>query len=192
VDDPDVKPTAEVLQTLREAIPEEWREKPLGWDGVEVWEAEHHVTLPEPYRSLIAEICNGSALGPPDDSGLLPLGWFSPVWPDKATPRDEAAPFPLERAWYWETDERPRQEIGPLIDAVFRKGSVALGSDYGGEDFFLITAGPQRGSIWLLSDEGACPYLGRDVDPWTASGPGIGLLDWFAQWQTGLTWFDLS
>lgn len=185
-------PTPPVLDALREAFPEEWREEPLGWDGVRAWEAEHHVTLPEPYRSLIAEICNGSALGPPEDSGLLPLGWLSPLWPDAVATREEAMPFPLDRAWFWETDSRPRQETGPLIDATFRNGSVALGGDYGGEDFILITAGPQRGSIWLLSDVGACPYLGPHIDPWTATGPGMGLLDWITQWRTGTSWFDLS
>lgn len=140
-------PTPEVLDALREAFPEEWREDPLGWDGVHAWEAEHQVTLPEPYRSLIAEICNGSALGPPEDSGLLPLGWHSPLWPGTITSREEATPFPLDRAWFWETDNRPHEETGPLIDAAFRNGSVALGGDCGGEDFILITAGQQRGSI---------------------------------------------
>ncbi|MCX4598674.1 hypothetical protein OG819_57290 [Streptomyces sp. NBC_01549] len=38
------------------------------------WESQHGVVLPEPYRSLIAEITNGSSLGPPEDGGLLPLG----------------------------------------------------------------------------------------------------------------------
>lgn len=59
---------------LRSAFAPEWREPALGHDGVLAWESQHGVVLPEPYRSLIAEITNGSSLGPPEDGGLLPLG----------------------------------------------------------------------------------------------------------------------
>jgi hypothetical protein len=190
--DPIAKATPEVLEALREAFPEEWREEPLGWERLLVWEAEHRVTLPEPYRSLIAEVANGSSLGPPEDGGLLPLGWLPSTWRDEDAPRDPSVPFPLTRGWYWEEDDRPGGEISPLIEAVYRHGSVPLGTESVDNEWILITAGPYRGSVWILADVGAFPYVGPDVSPLKAEGPGMGLLDWINQWRTGLGWFDLT
>ena len=90
---PDERPGDDVLAALRRSLPEEWREEPLGWPGVHGWEADNGVVLPEPYRTLIAEVANGSALGPPEDGGLLPLGWLPHDWPHGGQ-RDPSAPFP--------------------------------------------------------------------------------------------------
>jgi len=107
-----------------------------------------------PYRSrlndyvvrLIAQISDGCTLGPPEDGGLLPLGWLPPGWPH-AGERNPAAPFPLEQAWYWETDPAPLGQDGEaLIPAAHLHGSVLLGSEQG-DDWILVTAGPLRGQV---------------------------------------------
>jgi hypothetical protein len=46
---------------------------PLGWEGVRQFEHQHGVVLPEPFRSFVATVSNGTRLGPPDQ-GLLRLG----------------------------------------------------------------------------------------------------------------------
>lgn len=98
--DEEPRPGREALDTLRAAFPSEWREAPLGWDGVAAWETANGVVLPEPYRSFVAEIANGSALGPAEDGGLLPLGWLPPSWPD-LDPGPDAAGF-LEWVQRWQ------------------------------------------------------------------------------------------
>lgn len=40
-------------------------EPALEWEAVRVFETEHGIVLPEPYRTLIAEIADGSSSGPP-------------------------------------------------------------------------------------------------------------------------------
>jgi hypothetical protein len=190
--DSQARATPEILGVLRDAFPEEWCEEPLGWDGVLAWEAEWGVTLPEPYRSLIAEAANGSSLGPPEDGGLLPLGWLPPTWRDEDAERSPSLPFPLTEGWYWEEDDRPQEEIGDLINSVYRQGSLPLGTESIDEEWILITAGTCRGSVWLLTEVGAFPYCGPHVSPINAEGPGLGLLDWINQWRSGLGWFDLD
>ncbi|WP_162688820.1 MULTISPECIES: hypothetical protein [unclassified Streptomyces] len=71
---PDQRPDEDALECLRSAFEPAWREPALGYEAVSTWEAENGTVLPEPYRSLVAEITNGSPLGPPEDGGLLPLG----------------------------------------------------------------------------------------------------------------------
>lgn len=101
--------------------------------------AEHGVLLPEPYRTLVAEISNGSALGLPEDGGLLPLGWQPHAWPygDECDP---SASFPLGEAWFWETDPAPSvQDSGDLIEAAFRRGFVLRGSGGIQDEWILVT-----------------------------------------------------
>lgn len=74
------------------------------------------MVLPQPYRTFIAEISNGSSYGPPED-GLLPLGWLPADWP--SGDRDFTAPFPLTEAWIWENDDRDPDELDPLVDEVY-------------------------------------------------------------------------
>jgi hypothetical protein len=52
---------------------------PLGWDAVYAIEGEHGIILPEPYRSFVATIGDGSYSGPPD-YGLMEFGVLPPDW----------------------------------------------------------------------------------------------------------------
>ena len=81
VSNPEERADDDAQAALKRALPEEWREDQLGWPAVQDWEADHGVVLPEPYRTLIAQVSNGSALGPSEDGGLLPLGWLPDDWP---------------------------------------------------------------------------------------------------------------
>jgi hypothetical protein len=114
---PDQRPDEPTLDLLRSAFPHEWREPALGYEAIEVWVQENEVTLPEPYRSFVAEISNGCSLGPAEDGGLQPLGWLPSSWPE-GEPRQPGAPFPLEEAWLWEDDDSADDEDS-RIDAVF-------------------------------------------------------------------------
>lgn len=38
----------------------------LGREAVHAFEAEHGIVLPEPYRTFVADITDGSYAGPPD------------------------------------------------------------------------------------------------------------------------------
>ncbi|MER5485955.1 SMI1/KNR4 family protein [Streptomyces sp. NPDC002812] len=169
---------AEDLEGLREAFPTEWREPPLGWEALTAWEAEAGVVLPEPYRSFIAEIANGSSLGPPEDGGLLPLGWLPEQWPHGTGPRNPSASFPLTEAWIWEEDD---DAAGEHISAVYNDGSVVLGTEESGMYWLLTTTGDSPGSVWLVADVGAQPYPG----PIASSFP-----DWVRRWQNGNGWWD--
>lgn len=179
---PEDRPDESAVAELMRALPEEWREEPLGWPGVLEWEAEHGVVLPEPYRTLIAQIANGCALGPPEDGGLLPLGWLLPGADDQGE-RDPAAPFPLAEAWYWELDPAPAILDGldnPIL-ATSHNGSVLLGTE-GMEDWILLTAGPLRGRVWILCEFGACPFTRPGMSAEEAQGTGF--LDWVSYWSS--------
>ncbi|MEW2621344.1 SMI1/KNR4 family protein [Streptomyces sp. NPDC048106] len=176
---PDQRPDEATLDFLRSAFAPEWREPPLGDEGVARWEAENGVTLPEPYRTFVARISNGSALGPAEDGGLQPLGWLPASWPDPG-PRQPGQAFPLEAAWLWEDDETSGPQ-DPRVDAVFTRGSVVLGSEDGSSFWLLVTAGPRRGEVWMVADVGAMPVPGRDA--W-------GFAQWVRRWSTGEGWSD--
>ncbi|MGW2555366.1 SMI1/KNR4 family protein [Streptomyces sp. NPDC001635] len=176
---PDQHPAEEILEFLRSAIATEWREPALGHDGVSAWESEHGVVLPEPYRSLIADITNGSPLGPPEDGGLLPLGWLPPDWPYDGD-RDPAAPFPLREAWAWEGEDLTDDHHGRVAD-VYNHGSVVLGTDDGPSYWVLVVSGPQRGKVWVVSEVGAYPYPMPDA---------VGFLEWVQRWHAGDGWWD--
>ncbi len=134
------------------------------------------MALPEPYRTFIAEISNGSSLGPAEDGGLQPLGWLPASWPEMG-PRRPGEPFPLNQAWAWEDDETVDADH-PRITAVFTHGSVILGAEDGPSFWLLVTAGPRRGEVWMASDVGASPVPLAD-----ASFDG-----WVRHWHSGGNW----
>ncbi|MFE6030291.1 SMI1/KNR4 family protein [Streptomyces niveus] len=165
------------LEALRAAFPPEIRRPPLGWDTVHAFEREQGVVLPEPYRTLVAEICDGSGEGPADVDGLIPLTSLPGDWgPDDGQRAPEKA-FPLTAAWVWEDDPRPYEEIEPLIDEVSNDGSVVLGTDGCGLYWHLIVTGAQRGRVWAVSDVGAAPF---EEEPGGTGAPGFAA--WVAHW----------
>ncbi|MFD4977512.1 SMI1/KNR4 family protein [Streptomyces sp. NPDC058424] len=176
---PDQGPAEATLEFLRSAIATEWREPALGHDGVSAWESEHGVVLPEPYRSLIAEITNGSSLGPPEDGGLLPLGWLPPDWPYDRD-RNPAAPFPLREAWAWE-GEPLADDHDERVGDVYNHGSILLGADDGPSYWVLVVTGPQRGKVWVVTEVGAYPYPMPEA---------VGFLEWVQRWHAGDGWWD--
>ncbi|WP_442818569.1 SMI1/KNR4 family protein [Streptomyces sp. NBC_01320] len=118
---------------------------PLGWDRVHAFEAEHGIVLPEPYRTFVAEISDGSYTGPPD-YGLMPLAEQPDDGREADGERCLAEPFPLTEAWVWEEDDRPEEELEPLLDQVFGHGSIVLGTDGCGMDWHLVVTGPHPSS----------------------------------------------
>ncbi|WCD91267.1 hypothetical protein KPP03845_200228 (plasmid) [Streptomyces xanthophaeus] len=174
---PDQRPDGATLEFLRSAFEPQWREPALGYEAVSTWEAENGAVLPEPYRSLVGEIANGSSLGPPEDGGLLPLGWLTPALPHPAD-RNPAAPFPLQETWAWEGE--PAEDHDERVADVHGHGSVVLGTDDELSYWVLVVTGPQRGKVWLVSDVGAHPYPGPEA---------LGFLEWVQRWQSGDGWW---
>ncbi|SCG01959.1 hypothetical protein GA0115259_107583 [Streptomyces sp. MnatMP-M17] len=176
------------LDALRAAFPAEQCLPPLGWDAVRAFEREQGIVLPEPYRTLVAEICDGCSEGPADIDGLIPVAALPADWGCAQTQRVLSKPFPLTEAWVWEDDPRPYEEIEPLIDEVCNHGSVVLGADGCGMYWHLVVTGPQRGRIWNISDVGAAPF-GAAFGHTTA---GDGFAGWVAHWATTRRpWFDV-
>ncbi|MGI5238907.1 SMI1/KNR4 family protein [Dactylosporangium sp. CA-139066] len=157
----------------------------LGWPGVHAFEAEHGIVLPEPYRTFVAEISDGSFSGPPE-YGLLGVAEKPGDWGDDRPARELAAPYPLTGAWLWEEDSRPSEEIEPLLGPVFDHGSIVLGTDGCGMYWHLIVTGPHRGHIWNISGEGAMPF-GAEFGYTTGAS---GFLGWVRHWAAGQPWFD--
>lgn len=152
---PDRRPDDAALAGLRSAFPAEWREPALGYPAVETWEAANGVTLPEPYRSFVAEIGNGARPGP-FGVGLQPLGQLPACW-SAAESRRPGAMFPLETEWIWEEDESVEDGADARIDRVFADGSIVLRAQDAQAFWLLVTTGPQRGRVWLVADVGASP-----------------------------------
>ncbi|MER5475826.1 SMI1/KNR4 family protein [Streptomyces sp. NPDC002734] len=174
------------LAALREAFAVDDGGSPaLGWEAVRAFEAEHGVVLPEPYRSFVAEVTDGSAQGPPD-YGLVPLAELPADWGEGRPPRDLAQPFPLTEAWLWEEDDRPQEELDALFGPVFDHGTVVLGTDGCGMYWHLVVTGPHRGHIWNVTDVGALPF-GAEFGHTTAES---GFAGWVAHWAAGKEWFD--
>lgn len=175
----DQRPSEATLDFLRSAFASEWREPALGYEAVALWEAQNQVTLPEPYRTFIAEISNGCSLGPAEDGGLQPLGWLPASWPDLGL-RQPGEPFPLQEAWLW--DDETVDQDDPRIDAVFTQGSIVLGSEDGQSFWMLVTTGSRRGEVWMVSDGGAGPVAGEDA-AW-------GFEEWVRRWHSGDAWWS--
>jgi len=157
----------------------------LGWDAVRAFEAEHDIVLPEPYRSFVAEVSDGSHSGPPE-YGLERLADMPDDWGDHRPERDLSQPFPLTSEWLWEEDPRSAEEIGPLLERVFNHGSIVLGTDGCGMYWHLIVTGSHRGHVWLITGEGAAPF-GAQFGFTTAES---GFAGWVKHWADGKTWFD--
>ncbi|MGW1883216.1 SMI1/KNR4 family protein [Streptomyces sp. NPDC001970] len=160
-------------------------ESALGWEAVRAFEAEHGVVLPEPYRTFVAEMTDGSYTGPPD-YGLVGLAELPDDWGDDRPVRDVSRPFPLTEAWLWEEDPRPFEEIEPILDPVFDHGSIVLGTDGCGMYWHLIVTGPHRGHIWNICGEGAAPF-GAEFGS-TTGDPGFA--GWVSHWAANKPWFD--
>lgn len=158
----------------------------LGREAVRAFEAEHRVVLPEPYRTFVAEITDGSYSGPPD-YGLVGLAELPDDWGDGRPERDMSRPFPLTSPWLWEEDdEEPSEESGRSKDGVFDHGSIVLGTDGCGMYWHLIVTGPHRGHVWFISGEGATPF--GAAFGFTTAEPGFA--GWVSHWAAGKPWFD--
>ncbi|MGW7819371.1 SMI1/KNR4 family protein [Streptomyces puniciscabiei] len=153
-------------------------ESALGWAAVRTFEAEHGVVLPEPYRTFVAEVTDGSYQGPPE-YGLVGLV-------EGGAKQDLAKPFPLSGAWLWEEEEGPYEDPDAVIEQVGRDGSLLLGTDGCGMDWHLVVTGPHRGRIWQITGEGAFPF-GAESGCTTA---GSGFAAWVRHWANGREWFD--
>lgn len=170
-----VDPT--VLAEIRDALgTDDDGASALGWPAVHAFEQRHGVVLPEPYRSFVAEVSDGSPAGPPE-FGLVGLGEVPADWGSDGSERVLAKPFPLTAPWLWEGDDQePGEEA---LAGVFDDGSIVLGTDGCGSNWHLIVSGPQRGQVWNVCGEGATPFT---ADP--------GFAGWVRHWATGEGWFD--
>ncbi|MFE2870138.1 MULTISPECIES: SMI1/KNR4 family protein [unclassified Embleya] len=178
----------DVLAALRAAFDPDGSAKPaLGWPAVHAFEAEHGVVLPEPYRSLVAEITDGSSAGPPE-FGLLGLAEMPSDWGAGRPERDPGKPFPLTSQWLWDDDPRPEEETEPILEQVFDHGTIVLGTDGCGMYWHLVVTGPHRGHLWNICGEGATPF-GAEFG-FTSGAPGFA--GWVAHWAAGKEWFDVG
>ncbi|MGW2564816.1 SMI1/KNR4 family protein [Streptomyces sp. NPDC001537] len=178
--------SAEDLAALRAAFGvDDGGESALGWEAVRAFEAEHGVVLPEPYRTFVAEVSDGSSQGPPE-YGLLGPAQLPGDWGDDGSGRKLGEPFPLTAAWLWEEDDGPYEDPEAVIEQVLNHGSVVLGTDGCAMNWHLVVSGPQRGHIWHVTDVGAMPF-GSEFG-FTTSEPGFA--GWVKHWAAGKEWFD--
>ncbi|MFG2695732.1 SMI1/KNR4 family protein [Kitasatospora sp. NPDC048407] len=174
------------LAALRDDFAAAGGSRALGWAGVHAFEAEHGVVLPEPYRTFVAEIADGSPVGSPF-YGLVPVAELPTDWGADRRKRVLARAFPLVEQWAWEDDEdTPEEELDDTIEPVFNHGSVVLGTDGCGMFWHLIVTGQHRGHVWFVDGEGATPF-GAPFGGTTAT-PGFA--GWVAHWAEGKEWFD--
>jgi hypothetical protein len=174
------------LELLRAQFGDGAAQDAAGWDAVHAFEARHGVVLPEPYRTFVAEITDGTSLGPTDYDGILPLGQLPADWPEELEERDLRAPFPLTERRIWEEDEEDDKE--PDTDAVFLNGSVVLGTDGCGMNWHLVVTGEHRGHVWLVCGEGASPFGAEFGDTTGRSG----FAGWVQHWAEGKPWCDTA
>lgn len=174
----------EIFAPRPDAVP------PAGPEAVRSFEAENGIVLPEPYRTFVAEICDGLRAGPPY-YGLLPFAKTPSDWGADRPERLLAEPFPLTEAWLWEADDGgtalSEQEFDDRVESVFDHGSLVLGTDGCGMYWHLIVTGPQRGHVWLIDENGAIPFGTRSD---ASLMPGVpGLAGWVTHWARGRSWF---
>ncbi|MEV8543998.1 MULTISPECIES: SMI1/KNR4 family protein [unclassified Streptomyces] len=178
--------SADELAALRAAFGvDDGGESALGWDAVRAFEAEHGVVLPEPYRTFVAEMSDGSFQGPPE-YGLVGLAELPDDWGDGKEDRDPGKPFPLAAGWLWEEDDGPYEDPDAVVEQVLNHGSIVLGTDGCAMNWHLVVTGPQRGHVWHITDVGAMPF-GAEFG-FTTSAPGFA--GWVAHWAAGKEWFD--
>ncbi|MET8076086.1 SMI1/KNR4 family protein [Streptomyces sp. NPDC005303] len=174
------------LAALREAFGvDDGGASALGWEAVRAFEADHGVVLPEPYRTFVAEVSDGSYQGPPE-FGLVGLAELPSDWGNDGSDRDLGKSFPLTRGWLWEEDDGPYEDPDAVMDQVFNHGSVVLGTDGCAMNWHLVVTGPHRGHIWHITDVGAVPF-GSEFGC-TTSESGFG--GWVRHWAAGKEWFD--
>ncbi|MFH9264124.1 SMI1/KNR4 family protein [Streptomyces sp. NPDC017546] len=174
----------EIFASRPDAVP------PAGPDAVRSFETEHGIVLPEPYRTFVAEICDGLRAGPPY-YGLLPFAKTPSDWGSDRPERRLAEPFPLTEAWLWEADgdetALSEREFDDRVEPVFGHGSLVLGTDGCGMYWHLIVTGPQRGHVWLIDENGAIPFGTRSD---ASLMPGVpGFAGWVTTWAQGRSWF---
>lgn len=175
-------PSTEDLAILRAAFePDE----PLGWDGVRAFEAEQGIVLPEPYRTFVAEICDGSTFGLPD-LGLIELGRLPEDWGQNRPTRVLSEPFPLTDGWIWESEDRSAEELKALLGPVHNHGSLVLGTEGCGMYWHLIITGAHRGHVWCITDVGAYPF-GAEFGTTTGRS---GFAGWVEHWHNDKPWED--
>lgn len=174
--------TPEDLAMLREEFGPD--SAPLGWDAVYAFESEHGIVLPEPYRSFVATIGDGSYSGPPDH-GLMELGVLPPDWGADRPERDLGQPFPLTGQWIWEGGGAPEPDEDELAP-VYDHGSLILGTDGCGMYWHLIVTGEHRGHIYLIDEMAATPF-GAEFGL-TSGRPGFA--GWEKHWAEGKEWWD--
>ncbi|WP_374195835.1 SMI1/KNR4 family protein [Streptomyces sp. ISL-24] len=87
------------VEALRQAFGiDDGGESALGWETVRAFEAEHGVVLPEPYRTFVAEVSDGSFQGPPG-YGLAGLSASASASASANSPRAaRSAPVPTDAA----------------------------------------------------------------------------------------------
>ena len=147
-------------------------------EEVASFEDELGVRLPDEYRAFLLTVGDGHTpfwkgpgpgVGPPY-YGLLSMR-------DSLTPEPSAAhpppvrprePFPLERAWVWEGDPDAAEE---RINSVFTDGLLYLGTDGCGMYWVLVVTGTERGHVWFVAEQGACPTV-----------PPVDFLAWYEHW----------
>ncbi|MFJ8546739.1 SMI1/KNR4 family protein [Streptomyces sp. NPDC093586] len=177
------------LAALRAAfVDDDGRAPALGPEAVRAFEAEHGIVLPEPYRTFVAQIADGSRQGPPAH-GLLGPGELPAGWGGDPSARDLSEPFPPTEPWLREEDEEsdePEEDRDAVIDRVLHHGSVVLGTDGCAMDGHLVVTGPHRGRIWRVTDVGALPF-GAASGRTTAES---GFVGWVRHWADGKEWFD--
>lgn len=174
----------EIFASRPDAVP------PAGPEAVRSFETEHGIVLPEPYRTFVAETCDGLRAGPPH-YGLLPFAKAPSDWGPDRPERLLAEPFPLTEAWLWEADgdgaALSEQEFDDRVESVFDHGSLVLGTDGCGMYWHLIVTGPQRGHVWLIDENGAIPFGTRSD---ASAMPGVpGFAGWVTRWAQGRSWF---
>ena len=132
---------------------------PLSEGKIQAFEKKHNITLPEEYRLFLKEIGNGGS--GPTVYDFYPLRAKRGQHPQK--------PFPLTKAWVWEEEEEPDED---LMASCLSDGQLALCHQGDGEEWVLITTGPERGNLWLTTEFGVAP-----------STPGCSFFDWFEAWM---------
>ena len=140
---------------------------------VRSFESTYGITLPEDYRRFVLVAGNGGD-GPPL-YGLAPVqrsdqNSAGSVWPGFSP----ATEFSLREPWLWDNDPEVDESVGGPVDRVHKNGHIYLGTHGCGIECVLITAGPERGNVWLISGEGAKPE---------SDGTGrLSFLDWIETW----------
>ncbi|MER6127355.1 SMI1/KNR4 family protein [Streptomyces sp. NPDC001795] len=178
--------TPEDLAALRAAFAvDDGGESALGWEAVHAFEDEHGIVLPEPYRTFVAEMSDGSFQGPPV-YGLVGPAELPDDWHDDGEGRELSKPFPLTQMWLWEEDDGPYEDPDAVIEQVVDHGSIVLGTDGCGMNWHLIVTGPHRGHVWHVTDVGASPF--GSVFGFTTSESGFA--GWVKHWAAGKEWFD--